>query len=263
TGRQMLRVNLADLFSQLVQDAIIFNPRVIYDQFRDGWVIAACARSVDERHSWFLVAYSAGASPLNEWFIWALDASLNGKLRTGHWADDIGLSVDNNSIYLTANMFSAKGQFLYSKLRVVNKKEMQSAGILHGWDFWELRDADGSLAFGVQPALNLKAAGVQYLLNTTNDGQGLTQWSITHAGRQDLRLKRRLIPTPSFQLPPNAKQPRADVEIETGDARLTNVVFRHGMLWTAHTIATNWGNDSNVAAIHWLQINAQAGFVIQ
>src|SRR5262249_23625568 len=144
-----------------------------------------------------------------------------------------------------------------------NKKEMQSAGILHGWDFWELRDADGSLAFGVQPALNLKAAGVQYLLNTTNDGQGLTQWSITHAGRQDLRLKRRLIPTPSFQFPPNAKQPRADVEIETGDARLTNVVFRHGMLWTAHTIATNWGNDSNVAAIHWLQINAQAGFVIQ
>src|SRR5262249_53092691 len=156
------------------------------------------------------------------------DASLNGKLRTGHWADDIGLSVDNNSLYLTANMFSAKGQFLYSKLRAVNKKEMQSAGILHGWDFWELRDADGSLSFSVQPALNLKAAGVQYLLNTTNDGQGLTQWSIKHAGRQDLLLKRRFIPTPSFQLSPNAKQPRADVEIETGDTRLTNVVFRHG-----------------------------------
>ncbi|MGE0130105.1 MAG: hypothetical protein AB7U82_18630 [Blastocatellales bacterium] len=263
TGRQILRVNLADLFSQLVQDAIIFNPRVVYDQFRDGWIIAACARSVDERHSWFLLAYSTGANPLGEWFTWALDASFDGKIRTGHWADDIGLSVDNHSLYLTANMFNAKGRSLYSKLRIVNKKEMQSGGILHGWDFWELRNADGSLAFGVQPALNLKAGGTQYLLNATNDGQGLTQWSITHAVRQDPLLKRRFIPTPSFQLAPNAKQFLSDVEIETGDTRLTNIVFRNGMLWTSHTVAADWGNDSNVAAIHWLQINAQAGFVAQ
>jgi hypothetical protein len=263
TGRQMLRVNLADPFSQLVQDAIIFSPKVIYDQFRDGWVMTACARSVDERHSWFLLACSEGASPLGAWFIWALDAGFNGKIRTGHWADDIGLSVDNNSLYLTANMFNAKGRFLYSKLRVLNKKETLSGGILHGWDFWELRNADGSLAFGVQPALNLRAGGAQYLLNATNDGQGLTQWSVTYAVRQDPLLKRRFIPTPGFQLAPNAKQFLSDVEIETGDTRLTNVVFRHGMLWTAHTVAADWGNDSNVAAIHWLQINARSGFVTQ
>lgn len=128
TGRQILRVNLADIFSQLVQDAIIFSPRVVYDQFREGWMIAACARSVDERHSWFLLAYSTGASPLGEWFTWALDAGFDGKIRTGHWADDIGLSVDNNSVYLTANMFNAKGRFLYSKLRIVNKKRCNLAG---------------------------------------------------------------------------------------------------------------------------------------
>ncbi|MCG3160470.1 MAG: hypothetical protein JMDDDDMK_01539 [Acidobacteria bacterium] len=263
TGRQILRVNLADIFSQLVQDAIIFSPRVVYDQFREGWMIAACARSVDERHSWFLLAYSTGASPLGEWFTWALDAGFDGKIRTGHWADDIGLSVDNNSVYLTANMFNAKGRFLYSKLRIVNKKEMQSGGILHGWDFWELRNADGSLAFGVQPALNLRATDTQYLLNTTSDGQGVTQWSVTHALRHDPLLKRRFIATPGFQLAPNVKQFLSDVEIETGDTRLTNVVFRNGMLWAAHTVAADWGNDSNVAAIHWLQINARAGFVAQ
>jgi hypothetical protein len=263
SGRQILRVNLADLFSQLVQDAYIFNPRVIYDQFRDGWTIAACARSVDDRNSWFLLAHSTGATPLGEWFIWALDASLNGRIKTGHWADDIGLSVDNNSLFLTANMFNAGGQFLYAKLRMVNKKEMLSGGILHGWDFWELRNADGSMAFGVQPALNLKAAGAQYLLNASHDGQGLTHWVVTQTPRQGPLLKRRAIPTPGFQLPPNAKQPQAGVQIETGDTRLTNVVFRHGMLWTAHTVAANWGQNSNVSAIHWLQINARAGSVVQ
>src|SRR5215813_11169613 len=33
----------------------------------------------------------------------------------------------------------------------------------------------------------------------------------------------------------------ADVEIEAGDTRLTNVVFHHGMLWTAHSVAADWG----------------------
>src|SRR5262249_1905143 len=263
TGRQMLRVDLADLFSKLIQGAMIFRRRLIYDQFREVWVITACAYSLDERRSRFLLAFSTGPTPLDDWFIWALDADLDGKIRTGHWADDIALSVDNNWLYLTANMFSANDPFLYSKLRILNKKEMQSGGVLHGWDFWELRNADGSMAFSVQPALNLKAAVAQYLLNTTNDGQGLTQWSVTYAARQEPVLKRRFVPTRSFQLAPNAKQLPADVEIETGDTRLTNVVFRHGMLWTAHTVAANWGGESNSAVIHWLQLNARAGSVTQ
>lgn len=263
TGRQILRINLSDLFSQLVHDAIIFNPRVIYDQFRRGWVMAACARSVDERYSWILLAYSQDDNPLGEWSVWALDARFDGGIRTGHWADGIGLSVDNNSLYLTANMFGAQDQFLYSKLRILNKKELQSGGILHGWDFWELRNADGSPAFGVQPALNLRAAGAQYFLNATSDGQGLTQWTVTQPPRQNPILSRRFIPTVSYQLAPNAKQPLTDVEIETGDTRLTNVVFRHGLLWAAHTIAANWGADANLSAIQWFQINPRAGCVTQ
>jgi len=247
----------------LIQDAIVCSPCAIYDQFRDGWVIAACAQSAGERRSWFLLAYSTGPDPLDDWFIWALAADFNGKIRTGHWADDIGLSVDNNWLYLTTNMFNANASFLYSKLRILNKKEMQSGGVLHGWDFWELRNADGSMAFGVQPALNLRAAVAQYLLNATNDGQGLTQWSVTYAVRQEPVLKRRFIPTRKFQLAPNAKQHQSAAEIETGDTRLTNVVFRHGMLWTGHTVAADWGGESNTAAIHWLQLNARAGSVTQ
>ena len=263
TGRQTLRVNLADLFSQLIQGAVIIGPRVIYDQFRDGWVIAACAHSAEERRSWFLLAYSTGPNPLDDWSIWAFDADVNGKIITSHWADDIGLSVDSNWLYLTANMFSANMRFLHSRLRILNKKELQSGGVLHGWDFWELRNADGSIAFGVQPALNLNAAVTQYFLNATNDGLGLTQWSVTYAARQEPVLKRRFIPTRSFQLAPNAKQLPAGAEIETGDTRVSNVVFRHGMLWTAHTVAADWGAKSNTAAIHWLQINARAGSVTQ
>jgi hypothetical protein len=264
-GRRRLRCDLDAIFRPLAGDATIFHPQAVYDPYRRRWAMAACAGASDGHrapHSWILLAYSQTENPAGEWWIWALDASLDGAIETGHWADSLSLAVDNHSLYLTTNMFGGQGQFLYAKLRVLNGKEVETGGVLHGWDFWELRNADGTPAFGIQPAVNLRAAGVQYLLNATNDGQGLTLWSFMQPPRQNPVLSRRFLPTVSFQLAPNARQPLTRVTLETGDTRLGNVIFRHGMLWTAHTIAANWGDDENVAAIQWFQINPRAGCVI-
>lgn len=262
-GRQLLRRTLADLFSSLVADALIFNPKVIYDQFRGSWLMAASARSVDEQRSWLLLAFSQTGDPMGDWGIWALDADYDGTIKTSHWPEGLGVAVDNSLLYLTMNMFTAQDEFAYSKLRVLNIKEMQTGGILHGWDFWQLRNADGSLAFGLQPALNLRAAGAQYMLNATSDGQGLTQWTISQPMRQAPTLKRRFVSTTQYHLAPDIRQRAGKVEINSGDTRLVNVVFRHGLLWTAHTVTANWGESTNTAAIHWLQINPRAGCVTQ
>ncbi|MEP7338358.1 MAG: hypothetical protein ABI977_11540 [Acidobacteriota bacterium] len=262
-GRQLLRRTLADLFSRLVEDALIFNPKLIYDQFRGVWLIAACARSFDAQRSWFLLASSQSGNPLGDWWLWALDAGSDSLSETSHWPEGLGLAVDNSQLYLTANMFTTSGEFAYAKLRVLNIKEMQSGGVLHGWDFWQLRNSDGSLAFGLQPALNLRAAGAQYLLNATPDGQGLTQWTITQPMRQAPALARRFIPTAQYHLAPDARQVTGKIEVGIGDSRLVNVVFRHGLLWTAHTVAANWDDVANTAAIHWLQVNPRAGCITQ
>ncbi|MCI0337109.1 MAG: hypothetical protein L0226_06005 [Acidobacteria bacterium] len=262
-GRQLLRRNFTDMFAELIDDSTIFSPKVIYDHFRDGWVMVACARALDQRQSWLLLAYSLGSDPLGDWWIWALDVSSNGSNRSGHWADGIGLSVDNSSLYLTSNIFNSQGQFLYANLRILNKKDLQTGGVLREWDFWQLRNLDGSAAFGLQPAINLRPASAQYLLNALPDGQGLTQWTISQPPHQPPILSRRFIPTVPFQIAPSANQPTTDREIDTGDTRLGSVVFRHGLLWTAHTIAANWGDDANAAAIQWFQINPRTGCLTQ
>ncbi|MBL8187729.1 MAG: hypothetical protein JNK38_06960 [Acidobacteria bacterium] len=262
-GAQLLRRTLADVFARLVEDAIIYNPKVLYDQFHGGWVMAACARSFDSQRSWFLLAYSKTENPLGDWRVWALDAGCEGLIKTAYWPDSLGLAVDNSLLYLTANMFSGQGEFVYSKLRILNLREVEIGSVVHGWDFWQLRNADGSPAFGIQPAVNLRAAGAQYLLNSTSGGQGFTQWTVTQPMRQAPVLTRRFVPTAAYHLPPDAHQHSTGVEIEIGDARLVNVVFRHGLLWAAHTVAANWGDATNTAAIHWVQINPRAGCVIQ
>lgn len=263
SGRQLLFAELNDWFAPVVKQAAILNPKVIFDPQGDCWLMAACARSQDQSCSWFLLAVSHTNDPQGDWWIWALDASLDGSSKTSNWADGLGLAVDNSAVYLTANMFDAQSRFAYAKLRTLYKREVYTGGALHGWDFWDLRNQNGAPAFSVQPALNFGATDVQHFLNALPDGKGLTLWSLKQPLQLSPQLSRRQLTTLEYRLAPNAMLSNSDTEVETGDTRLSNVVFRNGSLWTAHTVSANWGDDTNVAAIQWLQINPITGSVTQ
>jgi len=259
-GRQLVRRNFADLFEGLVADPLIFRPRVVYDHFRGGWVMAACATSSDLKHSWFLIASSHGADPLGDWWIWAIDAR-SDESQPNLRPDSLGLAVDNTSVYLTANMFAAQGQFAFARLRVLSKLDMLSGSLIHGWDFWQLKNYDGTPAFALQPALNLSPPEGEYLVNATSDGLGLTLWKVTQSPRQLPGLTRKFMPSNPFSIAPNIRQHKIEREIDTCDTRLCQPVYRHGQLWVAHTVAVKWDVGPNFAGIHWLQANPKAGYV--
>jgi hypothetical protein len=58
-----------------------------------------------------VLAVSHTKDPQANWWVWALDASRDGLLKTAHWADGLGLAVDDSAVYLTANMFDAQNRF--------------------------------------------------------------------------------------------------------------------------------------------------------
>jgi hypothetical protein len=262
-GHPILRCEFSDWFSNVVVDAIILNPKVIFDQYAGRWVITACAWSSDGEHSWFLVSVSQARNPLGPWWNWAFDASLDGEQPTPYRADALALGVDNAALYLTANMFDRQGAFQYAKLRILSKRELYAGGTARWRDFCNLRNPDGSPVFGLQPAHTFGAPGIEYLLNTTSDGRSLTQWSLANPLSPKPQLTRRAISTVPYQLAPFARQPETTREIDTGDTRLANVVFRNGLLSTAHTVAANWGDAENVSAVQWFQINPGAGTLPQ
>jgi hypothetical protein len=51
--------------------------------------------------------------------------------------------------------------------------------------------------------------------------------------------------------------------IQANDARLENVVFRSGSLWTAHTVFTPVGSTPDTAVAQWWQITAATGAMVQ
>lgn len=255
--------DLNEWFASAAENISIYHTRVMYDQFSGRWFIAACARALKGRGSWLLLSVSQTRSPLGIWMNQALEVHPQGNLT----AEGLGLGVDYEAIYLTANLFDAKAKFQTALVRILPKSSFLSGGEPEMRDFTNLKNPDGTPAFSLQPAHTFGTPGVEYLLNATSDGRSLTQWNLTQPLSEKPLLTQRTVPTVHYQLAPDAVQPadasQSAQEIDTGDTRLTGLIFRHGHLWTAHTVAAHWEGETNQSAIQWFQINAGTRLVAQ
>jgi hypothetical protein len=277
-------IDLHDWFSNVVPDtAFMGDPKVLYDSGSHRFVMIAiaCNSRCDQpgaNQSWWLVSASQTASALGLWWNWALDARLNGNTLTNNWADYPGLGVDNLAVYLTANMFDFDdNDFEYAKLRILDKSVLYSGGSLGWHDFWDMCNPGGipsvcfpvpifgcggtNSAFTIQPAYTFGRPGTEYLINARGESDTLTLWRLTNPlGGPSLDC--RSMETFFYTTAPGAEQGGGGQRIDTGDTRLLNAVYRNGSLWTAHTIAVNWG-DGNVAGARWYQIDPSTGSFLQ
>ena len=265
-GAPVKQVTLTTWFASVISQAKIFDPKALYDQHAGRWVLAAVALGPAANASNFLLSVSKTADPLGGWSNYKLDAARDGATATNNWADYPSLGVDNRALYLTANMFAFGGNFQYAKIRVVPKAGPYSGGAATFFDFVRLKNADGSMAFTIQPCHTYGAPGVQYLVNSvypssTGTQKTLTLWSIKNPITTPA-LSRLSITTDPFSLPPDADQQGGGTPLDTGDTRILNAAFRGGSVWCALTTAHNWG-AGNRSACHWFQLNATTGALTQ
>ncbi|HEV8713400.1 MAG TPA: hypothetical protein VGX03_11290, partial [Candidatus Binatia bacterium] len=239
-----------------------FDPRILYDQFSNRWVMLAVATRSSPNRAWYLLATSWTSDPTGQWCRWSLDATLNGSTSTGNWADYPQLGLDSQALYITSNQFSfSGGEFQYVKLRIAGKAQLYNnmCASVSWRDFWNLADTDGTAAFTVQPAFTFGTPGVEYLINSrSSSGSSVTLWSLTNPLSASPTLTRVDVPVGSYSLPPNASQCGGATALDTGDARLLNAVYRNGSLWTTHTIAS--GSESRA---RYLRIDPSGPTVLE
>jgi hypothetical protein len=262
TGAQLLLRTLTVWFSNVVQGLTIFDPKVLYDQHNGRFVLLAVAFRQNPNQSVFLLSVSSTSNPLGSWRNYVFNAMVDGTTATNNWADYPGLGVDNQAIYVTANMFQFGGNFQYAKIRVIPKAGPYSGGPAPFFDFVKMRNADNTLAFTIQPCHTFGAPLVEYLVNSLYpSGNKLTLWRIQNPTVSPT-LTRSVVATSQYSLPPNANQKGGGLPLNTGDVRIQHAVFRGGSVWTSLTTVRNWGTG-NRASIHWFQINAGASALTQ
>lgn len=148
-GTLDLRDSLGDFFADLSPLTETFDPKVLYDQFEDRWVMLTLERTDAESvppdpadTSRILLAVSDDSDPNGTWYFSYIDALLNvdytptGVIGEDTWADYPGFAVDEEAVYITVNLFcfadvaapiTCNGLFAGTRLYAIDK------GVVGGW----------------------------------------------------------------------------------------------------------------------------------
>src|SRR5206468_552598 len=102
-GAPLLQRTLTGWFGNVINAAMVFDPKLIFDQHAGRWLIVALARDAATKRSTFLLSISKTSDPLAGWWNYSLDATTDGTTATNNWADYPGVGIDQQAIYLTAN----------------------------------------------------------------------------------------------------------------------------------------------------------------
>ncbi|MEL6865578.1 MAG: hypothetical protein AAFP19_14220 [Bacteroidota bacterium] len=274
-GSQRFRwPNFMALFRKVTPtNASLFDPQLAYDHYAKRWIAVIAARRNSPQGSWCMLGVSQTSDPAGKWWIWALNASKDGSTSTNNWMDYPQLGFDAQAIYIGMNQFRFGGGFQYSKLRILYKKEVYAGGVgpshtIKWYDFWNLKNPDGSKAFTVLPCRHYRGSRGNppaYLINALwPRGKKLTMWTLKNpvgywrGGSPS--LSKASISCRAYDLPPDAIQRGSSTRIQTNDSRLLNAIFQYvggtQRIWCTHTDRGTWRGDSEArSVIQWYEID--------
>lgn len=296
-GKVMFRSGLADFFAPLTPTTFTFDPKVVYDEHEDRYVVVTLERvasgfAIDPGNiSRVLLAVSKGGNPKTaterDWYYQAIDSKVLFGGFVELWADYPGFEVDEEAIYVTANMFAFPPYSGYGGVRLwIVDKGFGTGGFYDG----------GASMVGLYDPY--AAVGLPNFATTTmptqihgeggvSPGSGIGTFLVSYSGLTNGELGGSefldviTVVDPlgnaggpfflqefvevfdiedvggslGFPALPDAPQFGTTALIEVNDRRTLDAVWRNGNLWVTTTIIANAGVDLGETTAHWFRIN--------
>jgi hypothetical protein len=246
--------------------------RVIFDSYRKRfWVTAyagfsgAASVPAAKRRTFIPMAVSKTQNPLDGWHFYYWDgAAQQGQAGSSIWkpgdAPDYPIiGIDKLAVTITHSVNSAAGSFRYWRVTLTPADPLANGTAQGGWQFWDLKNPDGSTPWVITPAVHHGTAkgGRAYWLGRQGS-DSVVVWAITHpfdAARklQSVAVK---LPTP-FSNPVDGQQKGSSKVIKftnLGNA-VTKASFRNETLHTVANDAHDWGGIGKVrTSIHYVRL---------
>ena len=292
TGTLLFRSSLQNLFAPAIPLGALgtstFDPKIVYDPYEDRFVVVALERQFLSSgdpgdNSRILLAVSKTSAPVTataaDWWYYVIDSKLIvGGLAA--WADYPGFEVDEEAIYVTANMFAFSGSTYGVRLWIVPKFPFYLGGggshTVHdpyagaGLSGFETTTMPAQVtgAGGVGPGIGTFLAsysGLTYggaaapealIVIRVDNPLGATSFLgefITMADIEDVGG--------AFGWPalPDAPQAGGSALIEVNDRRMLDLEWRNGRIWGCTTIIPNATFDpanAGQTTAHWFELDA-------
>ena len=239
-----------------------FDPKVIWDQYSNRFIVVALEKTTST--SRILFAVSANDDPTGTWYFSAINSKITISGQPSY-TDFPGLGVDDKAIYVTANMFQFSNDANSgSRVWIINKSPFYSGGTasVNVYDQFGSAGLAGyattipAQMFGTLGATqgtylvsaNWYSSNTDYLsVISVTDPVGSPTFTNTFINLGDINN------LASF--PGNAPQLGTSTTIDAGDSRLMSVVWRNNILWACNTVNPPSGTDANQATAHWYKIS--------
>jgi hypothetical protein len=291
-GHLVAREGLRTFFAPVSPLTFTFDPKIVYDHYAGRFVIVTLeqvtgAATIDPGNiSKFFLAVSKNSNPrsltTDDWWFHAIDAKTIIAAPAPpreRWADYPGFEIDEEAIYITANMYSFVPFGLFGGVRLwIVDKGLGSGGFYDGGAASVTKHdpyAGGGIATTTMPALVFGAGGVG------GAGSSLGTFLVSYSGLSDgvdeyvqVVTVDDPLGTPTFtqefvlignieNFPPggllDAPQLGTSTLIEVNDRRALDATWRDDRLWLTTTIRPNAGPDLDQTTAHWWKLDTSAG----
>ncbi len=228
----------------------VSDPRVIYDAPSHRWIVSAMSFkkpfSLGQGGRVHL-ATSDTDDPAGSWHAWTVRTDITGVL-----FDQPRLGLTSDKVLLAWDDFSGSdfASFDGAEALVVEKDDVYS-GALVPRTASQTFPSSGPAVFALVPAENQSAAATGWFVHNETDLSppriGVITVTGTPAGG-DVAFSSTSMGARRGSTPPPASQSGSAAEIDTGDVRFLNAVWRGGRLWTGGSDACRPSGDTATRA---------------
>lgn len=204
------------------------NPRVIYDQVWNRWLICAAALPESSTMMRFFFAVSQTSNPTGAFYIYNTNVTFGVADR--FW-DFPQAGMDQDAVIFTGNWFvDSTSQFIDGRMITIAK------AIIYNGRSGSVPMFSG-LVGNVAPPLVLDQNRNTFLVSALPADNRVTLYNLNHSSRSAPTLTVSAISVPSYTAPPDAAQPGTTNKLDTLDSRFLNNSTQTGTrLFQVHTI---------------------------
>lgn len=243
-------VSAASFFTYTAQT--LFDPRVIYDETWDRWVITYEAFAESATVQRFFIGVSRTSNPTGSFCFYNID--INSTNDTNYFFDFPQLGHDQDAVLFSANIFSNADTFRFSEIFAVAKARLYNC---LGWSVPIFRRT-GNIT--IQPPVVLDQNPNSYYITSRPAGftgatnlRKFTATNTANAFQMSFSAVPASVPVAAYSIPPSADQPLSADFLDTLDARFQNRSIQTGdSLFQTHAIATG-----SFATPRWYEIDTE------
>jgi hypothetical protein len=241
SGTNLQTFNLNGFFNVSL-DTFSSDPRIQYDTLAGRWYISFLILDTSDigtaQNGFFELAVSKDSNPLDGFNTYAIETP-------GDFPDQPSLGFNDDKIVTGGNSFSCNpdcndGPQEGSEFLVWNKSELLAGAATIDTDFNP--PPEDTSGFPIIPAKSRSSTSTLFMVSAFGDE--LNIWTVTGVPPGSVSTNT-IATVTAFTMPPSAPQKNNSAHnIDTGDERILDAVFRDGLLWASSDDACKPSGDT-------------------